>query len=34
VTQLEVSGGEQAVQKQAQADAQSELDSLTPRIPS
>jgi hypothetical protein len=33
VTRLTVSGGDEAVQKQAQADARTELDALTPRIP-
>jgi hypothetical protein len=34
VTRLTVSGGDEAVQKQAQADARTELDALAPRIPS
>jgi hypothetical protein len=34
VTRLTVSGGDEAVQKQAQADARTELDALGPRIPS
>jgi hypothetical protein len=34
VTRLETAGGDQAVQKQAQTDAEAELDALTPRIPS
>ena len=34
VTRLPISGGDESVQKQAKADAQSELDALTPRIPS
>jgi hypothetical protein len=34
VTRLTVSGGDEAVQKQAQADARTELDALVPRIPS
>jgi hypothetical protein len=33
VTRLPISGGDEAVQRQAKADAQSELDALTPRIP-
>jgi hypothetical protein len=34
VTRLTVSGGDEAVQRQAQADARTELDALGPRIPS
>jgi hypothetical protein len=33
VTRLSISGGDVVVQKQAQADAQSELDALVPQIP-
>jgi hypothetical protein len=34
VTRLSSSGGDEAVQKQAQAEAQAELDELAPRVPS
>src|SRR5688572_19691729 len=33
VTRLPVSGGDEAVQKQAQGEAQTELDALSPKIP-